>query len=78
MVDVPAECAVITPDDPSIVALAVLDEDHEPPPSLLSNVVVPLEHTSWVPLKSPALTGSATVTVSVSIASAQPPEPATV
>ena len=78
MVDVPAECGVITPVDEFIVALAPSDEVHDPPPSVLSNVVDPLEHNSWVPLNSPALTGSATVIVSVSIASAQPPEPVTV
>ena len=78
MVDVPAECGVITPVDEFIVALAPSDEVHDPPPSVLSKVVDPLEHNSWVPLNSPALTGSATVIVSVSIASAQPPEPVTV
>ena len=78
MVDVPAECGVITPVDEFIVALAPSEEVHDPPPSVLSKVVDPLEHNSWVPLNSPALTGSATVIVSVSIASAQPPEPVTV
>ena len=78
MVASPTDFAVRRPDDASIVALAPSDEDHNPPSSVLSKMVVPFEHTSWVPLKSPALTGSATVIVSASIASAQPPEPVTV
>ncbi len=66
------------PDDASMVALAPSDEDHNPPTSVLSNVVDPFEHIVCVPLKSPALTGKVIVTVLVSIASAQPPEPVTV
>ena len=78
MVDVPAECGVITPVDEFIVALAPSDEDHNPPSSVLSKVVVPFEHIVCIPLKVPALTGAVIVTVRVSIASAQPPEPVTV
>ena len=78
MITSPANFAVMSPDDSSMVAMDIFDEDHNPSPSELSKVVVPSEHTSWVPLKSPALTGSATVIVSASIASAQPPEPVTV
>ena len=67
------------PEDASMVALAVLDEDHNPPESPSEiKVVVPFEHIVCVPLKSPALTGKVIVTVLVSIASAQPPEPVTV
>jgi len=66
------------PEDASMVALVVLDEDHEPPSSVLSKVVVPFEHIVCTPLKVPALTGAVIVTVRVSIASAQPPKPITV
>ena len=78
MVDVPAECPVITPEDASIVALAPSNEDHDPPPSVLSNVVDPFEHIVCVPLKVPALTGKVIVTVRVDVAVEQPPEPVTV
>ena len=77
MVAAPIECGVITPDDASMVALALLDEDHNPPTSVLSNVVVPLEQISWLPLKVPALTGKFIVTSRVAVA-IQPPEPITV
>ncbi len=68
------------PDDASMVALAVLDEDHNPPESPSEiKVVVPFEHIVCVPLKSPALTGKVIVTVRVAVAAVeQPPEPITV
>ena len=78
MVASPTDFAVMRPDDASIVAMDIFDEDHSPSPSELSNVVDPFEHIVCVPLKSPALTGKVIVTVLVSIASAQPPEPVTV
>ena len=62
-----------------MVALAPSDEDHNPPTSVLSNVVDPFEHIVCVPLKSPALTGAVIVTVRVAVAAVeQPPEPITV
>ena len=61
MVASPTDFAVRSPDDASIVAMDTFDEDHNPSPSELSKVVVPSEHTSWVPLKSPALTGKVIV-----------------
>ena len=80
MVDVPDDCAVISPDDASMVALAVLDEDHNPPESPSEiKVVVPFEHIVCVPLKVPALTGAVIVTARVAVAVVeQPPEPITV
>ena len=78
MVDVPAECGVITPVDEFIVALAPSDEDHNPPSSVLSKVVVPSEHIVCVPLKVPALTGSVIVIVRVDVELVQPPDPVTV
>jgi len=44
MVAVPAATAVTTPVEASIVATAVLSEDHVPPDCVEVNVVVPLEH----------------------------------
>ena len=70
---------MISPDDASMVALVVLDEDHEPPTSVLSKVVVPFEHIVCVPLKVPVLTGAVRVTARVAVAVVeQPPEPITV
>ena len=79
MVDVPAECGVISPVDEFIVALAPSDEDHNPPSSVLSKVVVPFEHIVCTPLKVPVLTGAVIVTARVAVAVVeQPPEPVTV
>ena len=69
----------MSPDDASMVAMDIFDEDHNPSTSLLSKVVVPFEHIVCVPLKSPALTGAVIVTARVAVAAVeQPPEPITV
>ena len=78
IVAVPVAIAVMSPEEALIVALVGSDEDHVPPKISLSKVVVPFEHIVCVPFKVPALTGSETVTISVSDTSAQPPEPSTV
>ena len=80
MVDVPDDFAVMRPEDASIVAMDIFDEDHSPPesPSEIKEVV-PFEHIVCVPLKVPALTGAVIVTVRVAVAAVeQPPEPITV
>ena len=79
IVAVPVAIAVMSPEEALIVAVLVSDEDHDPSESLSEiKVVVPFEHIVCVPLKVPALRGSETVTISISDASAQPPEPVTV
>ena len=76
--EAPAATGVISPVDPSIVAIDSLPLVHVPPGTLLVKVVVALEHTAVVPLNSPALKGAVTVTIRVAMAVEQPPKPVTI
>ena len=78
MVASPADCGVMRPVDAFIVAIPVSDDDHVPPETVLTKVVVLVEHISSAPLKVPALGAAVTVTVRVAVALGQAPSPNTV
>ena len=72
---------MITPVEPSIVAIEVLPDVQVPPDTVETNVVVlvpPLVQIACVPLKVPAVGAAVTVTSLVAVALAQPPVPTTV
>ena len=75
--EAPAATGVISPVDPSIVAIDSLPLVHVPPGMVLVKVVVPSEHTAGVPLKTPALKGAVTVTIRVAVVVPQPLKPVT-
>jgi hypothetical protein len=77
-VAVPAATPVTTPLVALTVAIAVLLDDHVPPVTVEAKVVVAPVNTVGVPERVPDVGGAETVTVLVAVASAQPPEPATV
>ena len=69
---------MITPVDKPIVAISSLSLVHEPPNVVLSNIAVPLEHISCVPLKVPVFGAAVIMTVRVAVALGQASSPATV
>ena len=72
---------MITPVEPSIVAIEVLLDVQVPPDTVETNVVVlvpPLVQIACVPLNVPAVGAAVTVTSLVAVALAQPPVPTTV
>ena len=78
MVASPADCGVMRPVDKPIVAIPVSDDDHVPPETLLTKVVVLVEHISNVPLKVPVFGAAVIVTTRVAVALGQAPSPNTV
>jgi hypothetical protein len=77
IVTAPVPIGVTTPVDVFIVALSGFPLVHEPPETLLLNVVVPFEQIACVPLNVPATGAAVTVTVLVAVSLLQPPLPAT-
>ena len=72
--EVPAATPDTTP-VASTVATPVLADDHVPPDTVGTNVVVPFEQIDALPLNEPALGAAVTVTSLVAVALAQPPVP---
>ena len=80
MLEVPAAALVITPEDGSTVATAVLEEEKLPTalfPAML-NVVVPPRQIFCVPLKLPAVGAAVMTTDAVVLKAEHPPEAAIV
>ena len=69
---------MITPVDKPIVAISSLSLVHEPPETVLTKVVVLVEHISWVPLNVPVFGPAVIVTARVAIPLGQASSPATV
>ena len=68
----------MSPVDAFIVAIPVSDDDHVPPETVLTKVVVLVEHISCVPLKVPVFGATVIVTMRVAVALGQASSPATV
>ena len=66
------------PVDAFIVAIPVSDDDHVPPETLLTKVVVLVEHISNVPLKVPVFGAAVIVITRIAVALGQASSPATV
>lgn len=77
---IPADTGVIKPVDEFIVAMALLEEVHEPPLTVEENVAVPFKQIDCVPLNVPVVGGSVTVRIRVAltVVPEQTPEPETV
>ena len=69
----PAATPVTTPVLEFTVAIAVFEEDQDPPVTVELNVVVPEIQMACVPLNVPALGGVVTVMVPVAFTVPQPP-----
>ena len=78
MVASPTDCGVMRPVDKPIVAIPVSDDDHVPPETLLTKVVVLVEHISNVPLKVPVFGAAVIVITRIAVALGQASSPATV